>query len=231
MAAPSQEERPAVAPNALQSFEGMEPENMNRVAMRQITFQKWPGPLDADDMVRAGLYYTGEEDIVRCFSCLKKFSKWTVNMDPYRVHSYHSSNCPYMDALRNVESNYAGMVDGVHTTNSEAHLRAGAESRDLQVEGIESDDESIMQFDDIDGDADMITLTSGTPHAAAKRFLRKENASMRAATTCKRCATAQVDTLFLPCRHLVTCEACAEAISDCCVCGDTILGTVRTYMP
>jgi hypothetical protein len=39
-----------------------------------------------------------------------------------------------------------------------------------------------------------------------------------------------VQTLFLPCRHLVSCEACSEAVDNCGQCGAAILGTVRTYI-
>lgn len=60
--------------------------------------------------------------------------------------------------------------------------------------------------------------------------IRSQNEQMRMQTTCKRCLRSAVETLFLPCRHLVACERCADEVQDCFVCNDKILGTVRIYM-
>jgi len=62
-----------------------------------------------------------------------------------------------------------------------------------------------------------------------KAALRKENARLRASISCCQCG-ARVQTLFLPCRDLITCEECAEKMDDCLKCGKRILGTVRVYL-
>lgn len=59
--------------------------------------------------------------------------------------------------------------------------------------------------------------------------LRKENARLKLEVTCIKCHSAKVQTLFLPCRHLVVCEACGEPMNDCIHCNAKILGTVRTF--
>ena len=61
-------------------------------------------------------------------------------------------------------------------------------------------------------------------------LLRQHNERMREERTCKRCGGSQVETLFLPCRHLVACEVCADEVEDCFVCDTKILGTVRIYL-
>lgn len=60
--------------------------------------------------------------------------------------------------------------------------------------------------------------------------LRQDNERMRDQRRCKRCNESQVETLFLPCRHLVACEHCADEVENCFVCDTKILGTVRIYM-
>lgn len=60
--------------------------------------------------------------------------------------------------------------------------------------------------------------------------LRAENEKLKQATTCKVCLDADVDTVFLPCRHLVCCRACADNIVDCPVCRERVLGTVKTFL-
>jgi len=74
-----------------------------------------------------------------------------------------------------------------------------------------------------------IDLSWHTSGRASER-LRRENQKMKEERTCKRCGRSQVETLFLPCRHLVACEVCADEVEDCFICDTKILGTVRTYM-
>lgn len=66
--------------------------------------------------------------------------------------------------------------------------------------------------------------------SAPVHMLRRDNERMREQRMCKRCNRSQVETLFLPCRHLVACEVCADEVVDCFVCDTKILGTVRIYM-
>lgn len=69
----------------------------------------------------------------------------------------------------------------------------------------------------------------GGPVPAMQR-VRDDNERMREEMRCKRCSRSQVETLFLPCRHLVACEACADQVEDCFMCDAKILGTVRIYL-
>jgi len=66
--------------------------------------------------------------------------------------------------------------------------------------------------------------------AADKARLAAENRRLRSELVCRRCQVAKVETLFLPCRHLVACQRCADSMHDCVKCRQKILGTVRTYL-
>ena len=63
-----------------------------------------------------------------------------------------------------------------------------------------------------------------------KAQLKKENERLRSEITCRKCKQSRVQTLFLPCRHLVACEECANGMDDCITCSEKILGTVRTFL-
>lgn len=63
-----------------------------------------------------------------------------------------------------------------------------------------------------------------------KAKLKKENERLRSEITCHKCRQTRVQTLFLPCRHLVACEECANSMDDCITCSEKILGTVRTFL-
>jgi len=88
---------------------------------------------------------------------------------------------------------------------------------------------SARSEDQVEGSGEYeIDLTSRSP--VSVDALKRDNERMREQRMCKRCGRSQVETLFLPCRHLVACEVCADAVEDCFVCDTKILGTVRTYM-
>ena len=60
--------------------------------------------------------------------------------------------------------------------------------------------------------------------------LKTENEKLKSSLICKCCHFAQVETLTLPCAHIVCCEKCADAATNCPLCSERILGTVRIYM-
>ena len=60
--------------------------------------------------------------------------------------------------------------------------------------------------------------------------LKTENEKFKSAMICKICNDRQVQTLTLPCAHVVCCEPCTEANDNCPLCDAKILGYVRIYM-
>ncbi|KAK7107759.1 hypothetical protein V1264_015621 [Littorina saxatilis] len=69
-------------------------------------------------------------------------------------------------------------------------------------------------------------------HGDATSFeqLQETNHRLRRRVTCRLCGNRPVDTIFLPCGHLCTCEMCAATIRMCCLCNDRIRGTAHVYM-
>jgi hypothetical protein len=60
--------------------------------------------------------------------------------------------------------------------------------------------------------------------------LKSENERLKSSIICRNCKVHQVETLYLPCCHIVCCESCADAAHLCVLCEERILGTVRIYM-
>lgn len=50
---------------------------------------------------------------------------------------------------------------------------------------------------------------------------------------CKICLEKEVEVLFLPCNHLVSCQGCKERLAQkkCPFCRDTYQATIRVYIP
>lgn len=58
----------------------------------------------------------------------------------------------------------------------------------------------------------------------------EENRRLHEAKSCKVCMDSDVNTVFLPCGHLVSCDRCAPKLRHCPVCRIYIRGTVRTFL-
>jgi len=60
--------------------------------------------------------------------------------------------------------------------------------------------------------------------------LMEENRRLREARTCEVCMDSEVNTVFLPCGHLVCCDTCSPALRNCAVCRALIRGTVKVFL-
>jgi len=56
----------------------------------------WVGLVDTQSMAEAGFVYTGQEDLVYCFSCNLKLDGWTKHMDPLLRHKEESPTCSFV---------------------------------------------------------------------------------------------------------------------------------------
>jgi putative lipoic acid-binding regulatory protein len=72
---------------------------------------------------------------------------------------------------------------------------------------------------------ELVTSTTGS----AITSLLNENKRLKMKMACKVCLRADVQTLFLPCRHLPCCEKCTPSVTHCPVCKRFILATAKTY--
>ncbi|CAH6787583.1 Naip2 [Phodopus roborovskii] len=70
--------------------------------LRRDTFKDWPheSPGAVEAMVRAGLFYTGKNDTVRCFSCGGCMWKWEEGDDPLEDHTKFFPNCVFLQTLK-----------------------------------------------------------------------------------------------------------------------------------
>lgn len=60
--------------------------------------------------------------------------------------------------------------------------------------------------------------------------LFEENARLKEARICKVCMDKEVNTVFLPCGHLICCDLCSPQVKNCPLCRTFIRGTVKTYL-
>ena len=84
-------------------------------------------------------------------------------------------------------------------------------------------------IDDTGGVANIINLISEANVSKTRQDLVRENAELRSITKCTFCACKEVSLVFLPCGHLISCEACGKEQRICTICNQSIKGTVRTF--
>ena len=73
--------------------------NYEELEDRKKTFKlppQWDGPVDYQSMAEAGFVYTGQEDLVYCFSCNIKLDRWSKDMEPLLRHKEESPICSFM---------------------------------------------------------------------------------------------------------------------------------------
>ncbi|XP_052243668.1 baculoviral IAP repeat-containing protein 7-B-like isoform X2 [Dreissena polymorpha] len=65
--------------------------------MRMITFlnPNFRSVISPKELADAGLFYTGENDLVRCFACDGGFRNWDVNDDPWTEHCRWFPSCRF----------------------------------------------------------------------------------------------------------------------------------------
>lgn len=57
-----------------------------------------------------------------------------------------------------------------------------------------------------------------------------ENKTLKDARLCKICMELEVNIVFLPCGHLVSCHVCSPKVRNCPLCRTFIRGTVKTFL-
>jgi hypothetical protein len=72
---------------------------------RLDSFKEWPPslPQQPDDLARAGFYYYGIKDMVKCFFCNGGLKNWDRNDDPFEDHVRWFPKCQYIRQLMGSE--------------------------------------------------------------------------------------------------------------------------------
>ena len=59
---------------------------------------------------------------------------------------------------------------------------------------------------------------------------RERSAAVAESRLCKICMENEMEIVFLPCGHLMSCTNCAPVLKNCPICRRPIKGSVRTYL-
>ncbi|XP_053389435.1 baculoviral IAP repeat-containing protein 7-A-like [Mercenaria mercenaria] len=154
------------------------------------------------DFARAGFYYKGSGDILKCYYCGGEVRNWEHRMDPWAEHARWYPRCHFLREQKGeafIEQFRINVLQQVSIRNTEV------------AEGYQEHAEQ---------------------GAAAVPDMSPEMSpnSGRVPIQCIVCRRRNPDILFLPCRHLKCCAECAHDLRRCMVCSRRIVEKIPVYL-
>ncbi|XP_066417882.1 baculoviral IAP repeat-containing protein 7 [Molothrus aeneus] len=264
--------------------------------MRLSTFENWPqnSSIHPEQLARAGFFYTGRGDVVRCFYCDGGVRSWSLGDDPWREHAKWYPECEFLlhsrgrEFVNSVQATFSGtLLAPRHSWDQTEQDSSPSQDplRNWKLLAHPSEDQSLivqnvlqMGFDPtwvanlvenkfaLTGtfylsESELISelLQSGWGASSSAgerrgavqretgtsrqeiRSVRQKESETQLSTEeqlrrlqeermCKVCMDRDVSVVFVPCGHLVACEACALNLRLCPICRAAIRGSVRAFM-
>uniref|UniRef100_A0A8C2STE2 RING-type E3 ubiquitin transferase n=1 Tax=Coturnix japonica TaxID=93934 RepID=A0A8C2STE2_COTJA len=191
--------------------------------MRLSTFQNWPQytEIRPEELARAGFFYTGQGDVVRCFYCDAGMRNWAFGDDPWREHAKWYPRCEFL--LRSMGREFVNSVQ-----ESFASTSPPRDSRDQMGQEPSAYQDAVQQETETSssrGEMQPVQQKEESPLSTEEQLRR-----LREERMCKVCMDRDVSVVFVPCGHLVACGECALNLRLCPICRAVIRGSVRTFM-
>ncbi|XP_009864807.1 PREDICTED: baculoviral IAP repeat-containing protein 7 [Apaloderma vittatum] len=194
--------------------------------MRLTTFQNWPqySDMHPEQLARAGFFYTGQADVVRCFYCDGGVRNWSFGDDPWREHAKWYPGCDFLlrtkgsEFVSSVQESFSSTLlsprDSWDQTEQNSSASPDAAQRGTGTSSLREETQPVQQKE------------SDESRMSTEEQLRR----LQEERMCKVCMDRDVSVVFVPCGHLVACGECALNLRLCPICRAVIRGSVRTFM-
>uniref|UniRef100_A0A3Q4MUL2 RING-type E3 ubiquitin transferase n=1 Tax=Neolamprologus brichardi TaxID=32507 RepID=A0A3Q4MUL2_NEOBR len=186
---------------------------------RLTTFHNWPteASIQPDVLARAGFFYTGHGDNVKCFYCDGGLRNW----EPDLVGGLGASSAMLSPVVQTVlQMGFeASLVESLVQTKYLLTGQHYTSVSDLVTDVLQAEEE----------DRQRRPRSRGSCHFkenSPEELLRQ----LQEERTCKVCMDKLVSIVFIPCGHLVVCGDCAASLRHCPICRAVIRGSVRAFM-
>ncbi|XP_016366604.1 E3 ubiquitin-protein ligase XIAP-like, partial [Sinocyclocheilus rhinocerous] len=198
----------------------------------------------------------GPNDIVRCFCCGQQLAGWEPGDEAWGEHAKHYSNCffilghdvgnvplttprPRVNGQRAFLETFEGRLESFrgrqHPIDPERLARAGFYSSGEQdhvlcfrcgggLKGWRPDEDPWEQHArHYPGNVTFVSYIFSTEDPMTKlEKLQREK-------LCKVCMDSDINIVFIPCGHLVTCQKCSEPLNKCPICCAAIMQKIKIY--
>ncbi|XP_062998827.1 baculoviral IAP repeat-containing protein 7 [Elgaria multicarinata webbii] len=192
---------------------------------RLTTFEDWPNfaRVSPGPLARAGFFYTGEGDYVRCFYCDGALRNWERGDDPWVEHAKWFPRCKFLlqsrgrDFINTIQESYFSSPASPEASlyRSEQHPTSPREPAQR-----EQDPWSIRRETETERPNEP---ESSLSMEAKLRRLQEER-------MCKVCMDKDVSIVLVPCGHLVVCAECAPNLRRCPICRGVIRDTMKAFL-
>ncbi|MDP0561742.1 MAG: baculoviral IAP repeat-containing protein [Candidatus Endonucleobacter sp. (ex Gigantidas childressi)] len=229
------------------------------ISKREKSFLTWPSGFTQTpySMVNAGFFYTGCEDLVRCFYCGCGLRNWEEGEDPYLEHVRWFPQCGYILKKKEVAA-VAGAQSNGEARNNESvqqSLRAPTNTEGgmsystitnnslLQRQCSEVVNRSCSAHTSGSDTAESIqicldTYNSSELEAKGKPLDTQEcaelaikNKKLREMYICKICNVYEVSHTLVPCGHLCCCSFCVAFVRRCPLCNEDVQRVIKCCFP
>ncbi|XP_010874146.1 baculoviral IAP repeat-containing protein 7 isoform X2 [Esox lucius] len=190
---------------------------------RLNTFHNWPtgAAVQPDVLARAGFFYTGHGDNVKCFFCDGGLRNWEPGDDPWQEHAKWFPRCDFLVQTRGRD--YVSNIQDAHFHRETVSGSQTPVSGEISP-GSEPVERQGPSAGGVRTQTPIREKAVGDP--TPEELLRQ----LQEERTCKVCMDKLVSIVFIPCGHLVVCSDCAASLRHCPICRATIRGSVRAFM-
>ncbi|XP_058033946.1 baculoviral IAP repeat-containing protein 7 [Ahaetulla prasina] len=185
------------------------------------SFENWPSysPVSPQLLARAGFFYTGQQDYVRCFYCDGALRNWEQGDDPWIEHARWFPRCAFLlqsrgrDFVNHTQQSNVMLEDNLHW--SEDYSESSHESMER-----EPDPWRVRRETQIEHSHEPESTTS-----MEEKLRRLQEERM-----CKVCMDKDVSIVLVPCGHLVVCAECAPNLRRCPICRGVIRDSMKAFL-
>lgn len=220
---------------------------------RLHSFFRWPHTIWTRTITpiafaAAGLYFTGSTDRVKCFECGIEIFGWVDGDIPRIIHDRLEPRCRFVRNKR-CGNMPLGAIPPVNSTPSQRPnidhyrpvydaIREFNETQELPVRVIMSETAPIQTVTTVTVSSST-TDTANSTRSGNQQTINTPGPSnppenpgtMEESLLCKVCLERNLQIVFFPCGHIVTCKKCAKQLKICCFCRQQIKNQRRIFIP
>ena len=127
-------------------------------------------------------------------------------------------------ALNFVKNENQSLKDEIKT------LKGSLQSMEKLTKNMDSDIQNLKKEKEVLNEELSSMKKISSNFEEMKRSLEKENQKLKDSHTCTICMITEIEIVFLPCRHFVTCKKCAHSLKECPICRKTLKNKMKAYL-
>ncbi|GFY50355.1 e3 ubiquitin-protein ligase XIAP [Trichonephila inaurata madagascariensis] len=221
---------------------------MSDLKSRLFSYKNWPLlMINSKLLAECGFYYTGVLDIVTCFSCNGSLGHWETNDNPFIEHEKFFPYCEYMNFIKMNPKNKVESIEE-KVLREACKIFSTLKVQKVAVENLRNTGQHFKSLNDVyeavlkyDNKAlpPVPKNEKGNMDTVHEAVLEYENKVLPLVTKnekgnidtviCKICMDKEMDVVFQPCSHLVSCHICAAKIFDCPLCRNPVTHKIKVF--